>query len=569
MSFSTDVRKLANKERERYIDLALMLRRKSTGETLLCAGGVWDQLDQRYKTNPLTGARVDPSSARIFDMTEAQTPITRWYAGELLAFREGHKRQQRMALAIGDRRSSKTVGTCALSLATAVEVPRIGWHGLIVWIVGVSRPEMQELDRYLQWIIPAAWYERGIQEHLYRMVSGPEIYTISADNPKTLKRGEANVVLLNEGQKMPVVVLSNSIMGTVDNDGVLFIAANPPQEKRGEWVWRLKKGVAQGQVPATAVFELWSKDNQCIDQAARSDARTIVQFVDPDTDRIDGGGEFLLQEGKALPWFDPLIHVRPMPQVGLYDITALWIRKTIGTPFRTGIGLDFQSHPYMPACNYRIFGSPKLRAYLEDKLDASQLGEDDKPHYWLFQEIIAPTNSTEEDLMDMMYLAGMRRERSYCIGDASGSWQNATHQVGDDSFAKFRARMWTIVPPFEAKLENGTKPQNPRLKYRISLARNLCGMPPEEAEKRGIKVTVPRWFITPECIAGIKHLSECDLKPSHYNGELKPVGISAHYFDAATYPLCHWEPRPEQERRVELPDLLEKTLEELRRAKRQ
>ena len=69
---------------------------------------------------------------------------------------EKNKRRERMALAIGDRRSGKTVGTCALAVATNIDAPRINWHGLITWVVGVARPEMQELDRYLTWLMPSA-----------------------------------------------------------------------------------------------------------------------------------------------------------------------------------------------------------------------------------------------------------------------------------------------------------------------------------------------------------------------------------------------------------------------------
>jgi hypothetical protein len=565
--YTQQIRELARREQQRHIDMAVLLRRAKTGETILCAGGVWDQLDQDYRTNRQLGSRIEPETARVFDLNEAQVPLARWYAGELAAFRQGFRRRERMALAIGDRRSGKTVGTCALAVATNIDVPKIGWHGLITWVVGVARPEMQELDRYLTWMMPAAWYRESLQEHAYNLINTSQIMTISADNPRTLKRGEANVVLLNEGQKMPVLVLSNAIMGTVDNDGVLLIAANPPEEKKGEWVWAIKRGVKDGTIPATAVFELNSRDNAFVDQHARSEAMSILQVLDPDMARIDGGGECLLQEGKALPFFDINIHRRPRPQVGLVPITGLLTQRLMGRAYRSVIGLDFQTRPYMPAMEIEAYGTHRLRQYLEGRLDRSQvdLDGDDQPLYWIVNEAYAANGGTEHELADAMWIAGMRPDSSYCVGDASGAWQNAQHQIGDDSFTIMRSRRWVVVPPFEAKTDRGSRPANPKIRYRVNLARTLCGLPPEEAERRRVSVRKPRFFIDPRCERAIKIFADCELKPSSYNGELKPYGFASHGYDAGTYVLCHLEPRPEDHTRPEFPEQLESVLDQLRK----
>ena len=569
MHYTQQIRELAKREQQRYVDMAVLLRRASTKETILCAGGVWDQLDQEYRVNSL-GHRVEPCTARVFDLNEAQVPLAQWYAVELAAFRQGYKRRERMALAIGDRRSGKTVGTCALAVATNIDAPRINWHGLITWVVGVARPEMQELDRYLTWLMPSAWYHQSVQEHAFNLINTSQIITISADNPRTLKRGEANVVLLNEGQKMPVLVLSNAIMGTVDNDGVMLIAANPPEEKKGEWIWAIKRGVKAGTIPSTAVFELWSKDNAFVDQGARSEAMKILQVLDPDMARIDGEGECLLQEGKALPFFDRAIHVRPRPQLGLVNITGLITQQKRGRSYRSVIGLDFQIRPYMPAWEIEIYGSQRLRAYLEGRLDVSQvdLDGDDQPLYWIVNEAYTVNGGNEHELADAMWIAGMRPDVSYCVGDASGSWQNAHHAIGDDSFSVMRSRRWDIVPPFEAKTDRGTRPANPRIKYRVNLARRLCGIPPEEAQRRNQQVRKPRLFVDPRCEKAIKILEDCELKPSAFNGELKPYGFASHGYDAGTYVLCHLEPRPEDHYRPELPEQLESVLEKLRAERR-
>ncbi len=532
------LRQIAEEEQNRLLDVAVQVVRKSTGETLLCAGGQWDRIERRY-----TGR--DPEQVRQVRIVESQVPFFRWFAPELEAMAAGFPRDTSLGLCVGDRRAGKTVGTLGAAVATSIEVPRIGWHGLITWVVGVTRPEMQELDRYLRWMLPAAWYDYSVQEHLYQLVVGSEIHTITADNPKTLKRGEANFIVLNEGQKMPIAVLSNAIMGTVDHDGLTLIAANQPEDRRGEWILKIQKSVRSGTLPATCVFPMSSKDNDEVDQSARGRSAGILQVLDPDAYRTDVLNESLLQEGRALPHWDPLIHVCPRPQVGLADITADLTYARVGRAYQHVLGQDYQGTPYMPAVAIKAFGTERLRQYLRGDLDRSQLDPIvDQAQYWIVDEMVV-TNCTEHELCDQMWIAGYRPETSYCVGDATGAIQNAHHKVGDTSFDIIRSRRWHLVPPFDAPTDRDVKPVNPRVKYRVNLGRLLCGLPPEAAEKKGVRPTKPRLFIEPHCALGRKALEECDLKPSK-NGELKPYGYFAHYYDAVTYALCHLEPRPEE-----------------------
>lgn len=554
--------------------MALQVVRKKTGETLICAGGQWDSLEQRY-----TGR--DPDSARVVRVVESQVPLIRWYAEQLDAMAAGHPRDTSLGLAVGDRRAGKTVASLGCAVATNVEVPRIGWHGLITWVVGVTRPEMQELDRYLQWMLPAAWYDYAIQEHVYRLVSGSEIFTITADNPKTLKRGEANLIVLNEGQKMPVAVLSNAIMGAVDHDGMCLIAANQPEDRRGEWIAKLQKGVRNGSIGGTAVFPMNSRDNDEIDQTARSRAAAILKQLDPDAYRRDVLDENILQEGKALPQWDAQVHVRPRPEVGLVDITPQLAYSRVGRPYTHIIGADFQGYPYMPAPVFKAFGTARLRDYLEGRLDRELLDPDvDLPRYWIVDDVIV-RNCTEHELCDALWVAGYRPDAgprsAYIVGDASGSWQNAQHKQGDDSFAILQSRRWRVVPPFEARLEAGVKPLNPRIRYRVNLCRDLLGWSPDEIERRRQQgqadrvVSEPRLFIEPgeRTEFGRAALEQAELKVSTKTNGLVPFGFHAHYFDAAGYVLCHLEPQPEDRRRDggDLPDLLVELMQNRRQAR--
>ena len=577
MGLRDKLRQRAARQATRHLDVAVQVVRKKTGETLLCAGGQWDREERCY-----TGR--EPEQVRVVKVVESQVEFMRWFARHLEAYATGSPVDVSLGLKIGDRRAGKTVVLLLAGVATCIEVPLVGWHGLLCWAVGVSRPEMQEMDRYLQWLMPAAWYEYRLQEHTYNLAVGSQISTITADNPKTLKRGEANLVLLNEGQKMPVTVLSNAIMGAVDHGGLTLIAANQPEDRRGEWVAKIQRGVRNGTIPATAVFSLSSKDNDEIDQSARGRAASILQVVDPLAYALDVLNQDILQEGKALPLWDPQVHVRPRPQVGLIDITAEATYARVGRAYQWVIGQDYQADPYMPAPCVKVFGSEKLRAVLRGQEDRSALldpltgGPDPLhlPHYWICtppvgEEVVTRKGATEHELCDLMWLAGLRPETAYCVGDATGAQQNSRHSLGDDSFTLIKSRRWHVVPPFDVRTDRDVKPMNPRRPYRIGLARTLVGLPPHEADKRGLTPIAPRLFIEPNCHFGRKQLEECEIGPAVRSKELAPRGFASHYFDAATYVLCHLEPQPEAAIPAggDLPRHLEEIMNELKaRARR-
>ena len=562
-SLLQQLQNLEEEEQHRHVDLAFLLQHKHTGETLLAVGGVWDRVEKRY-----TGKT--PTTAKICKVNPAQVDFVRRMAPEIKRRAAGHSSDTRLAVAIGDRRAGKTVAALQIGVASAIAQPRVGWHGFIEWVVGVSRPEMEELDRYLRWLLPAGWYRYSAQKKVFHLANGAAIITISADDPRTVKRGESNLVILNEGQKMPVTVLSNSIMGTVDNGGLALVAANPPEDRRGEWVWRVRRGVKNGVVKYTDVFDFDSRLNDDIDQGARSQAVSILMEIDPDTARIDGQGEFILQEGKALPFFENRLggHVRPRPRVGLVDVTPLVTYRKIGRAYQSLCGQDYQQDPFLVGVEVKVFATQRYADWLEGIIEHCELDPRvDLPLYWAINEVYA--QGSEHDLCDAMWVAGMRPERTYCVGDGSGQWQNGRHAVGDTSFDILRARRWRVEPPFMAQTDAGARPQNPKIRYRVGLARRLCGMPPDEAERRRVPPIEPRFFVEEQLERGRRYLEDAELRPGK-NGELKPVGREAHFFDALTYVFCHLEPLPQDQttQGQELPDHLEEMMRNLQNKRR-
>src|SRR3954470_13817171 len=139
----------ATRDTTRYVDLALLLRRRKTGEILLAAGGRWDRIDRRFLA-------MQPPSARIIDLEESQVEFTIWFAGFLRDFREGRPRDVSLALAAGARRSGKTFGLLMAIIALVIDVPEIDGSSTIGWLVSASYQERDELDKAILEYIPAA-----------------------------------------------------------------------------------------------------------------------------------------------------------------------------------------------------------------------------------------------------------------------------------------------------------------------------------------------------------------------------------------------------------------------------
>ena len=216
---------LESRESERYIDLCLVCRNRDTRETVLYAGGQWDQV-----TGDFTDA--EPHNARFVDLHKGQVDFVAWYAKWLQDFREGYKRETSIALAGGDRRGGKTFSLFLSALAMAIDVPRS-----VVWSVSVANTERDELDRQLKEQLPTSWYTyREWPKHQATFINGSVLTNVSADDPDTTKRGRVDLVFLNEAQKMQRRVLTNAIKGTADRGGLAILAANPPENSKGEWV---------------------------------------------------------------------------------------------------------------------------------------------------------------------------------------------------------------------------------------------------------------------------------------------------------------------------------------------
>lgn len=483
------------------MDLALILRRRKTGEWLLRAGGVWDRLACRY-----TGAA--PKRVTFIDLEESQVSFTRWFASWLQSFKENRPRDCSLAIAGGDRRGGKTFDLFLCTIATCLEVPNVAdGSPLIAWAVSCSYQERDELDAIVRQWIPDHWYAyRGAPLFRYSWITGAGLRNVSADDPETLKRGRVDIAFYNEAQKQSVTALSNGIYGTVDKGGIALLAANPPRRKLGEWVLHLKQAIDAKQVAGAKFFQFSSKFNTRVQQDARNRVGGILRLIDPRAAAADDEGAWLPVGDRAYPDYEPQRNLGAAPEVG--DVTHTVTKRRAYRAFAFFGGADFQSRPHNAGVILRAFGDPA------------------KPIYYAVNEILS--QGLEDDFLDEVFDQKYQPETLVWIGDASGTWQDAEHSRGRVSFDVFKSRRWIIHPPQLKKSDRGEHPRNPDVDDRLNLVNAL--------------LKSKRLIIDPKrCPVLAEALKDCELGP---NG--KPRGRHAHVTDALGYALWWVEPKPKQ-----------------------
>jgi len=487
------------------LDLALLLRRRTTKEILLAAGGRWDRIEKRF-----TGERP---RFHVIDLEESQIEFTRWFAGFLCDLREGRPRDCSLALAAGERRGGKTFNLLVCALALLIDVPAIpidGGSPTVGWVVSASYQERDELDKIIREYIPPAWYtHRKAPEFRYTFAHGSSLRNVSADDPESLKRGRVDCVLYNEAQKIPIAALSNGIYGTADKGGIALLAANPPRRTIGEWVFHLKQAIDERAVQGARYFGFSSKDNTCVDQPARERVGEILRLLDPRAAKADDEGLWLPVGDRAYPkWSKKL--VEKTPEISPKEITAPTLERLTFVRYRFVAGADFQGRPHQAGAVLRIFAG------------------DDGPIYWFVDELIV--EGTELHLSDEAYAHGYTPETLLWVPDASGSFQDAKHSGNTTSYDALRSQRWNVQAPTEIKRPDRSRhPKNPDVDQRLGIMYRL--------------MEAGRLRVDPRCKWLIESFRECPLGNNRF-GKRKPYGKHSHITDAAGYAIYFLEPKP-------------------------
>jgi hypothetical protein len=510
--------------RTRFLDMALVLRHRETKEWILTAGGRWDTLRNEYTDE-------EPEHFVFVDLADSQIEFTTWFATWLHAFKRGLPRDTSLALAGGDRRGGKTFDLLLCTIATCLEVPKIGRSALTTWAISCNYQERDELDRTIYDFIPSEWFHHTkAPEFRYTFRCGSELRNVSADNPNTLKRGRVDVAFFNEAQKIQHKALVNGIYGTVDKGGLALLAANPPDRVVGEWVYELKQAIDDKELEGAAkFFGFDSKDNPFIDAEAKGRVGRIIGIIDPAAAKRDGEGLWLPVgerayenfRKKARPGPDGTILpglVGEVPQIGFEDVTVEAIRKigygrSSGRVFDRVLSGDFQGRPHHVATGWRIY----------------RRKTDGKYVYVLRHEYIA--QGTELDLSDEILDGGeYTPENSILVADASGEWQaGKNRRQSNPSWETLQSQRWVCIPPREKIQPESKHAANPRVE--LSLQQMFVVM------REG------RFLIHPDCKWAIEAFEKCPVKREGARVIIPATGGYSHITDTGRYLVWRFEPK--------------------------
>lgn len=368
---------LERRSRERQeggavVDLAIHV--KFGDDTILAAGGRWDRRLQEFDGEPATaiekhvhpgqvktitwflswmcvhaGRRDDPPRLSADELEDALA------SGEHLEREHARPDDEAYAaLLAGGRRGGKTYIACLLCAIYAVQFP-----GAIVWIVNPSDSDHDEVRRYMADNLADAWIAHENAEE-WQLINGSSIQLKSAyagADPDAIKKGEAHLVLLNEGQKQVHRVYVVARGATVDSSGLVLVCANPPvQAKDQPWVTDFAIAAQRGRVDA--IYQHFNPlENPHIN---RRSLLALRREVDERTYRIEVLGEFLPAENAVAYNWDRTLsgneRPRPTDDTVWRDVTSVFIA---GLGIADGItdiaGMDFQVHPHMGGPIYRLF----------------------------------------------------------------------------------------------------------------------------------------------------------------------------------------------------------------------
>lgn len=427
---------------------------------LLEAGGRWDLLERRYAEEP-------PRERANLDVQESQLEVVIFGAAFLASFREKTPRDHSVLFNYGARRGGKTWILLALLLAACLDNP-----GLLTAAVSTSHVErMTDIDRNVRRMLPASWWSyRAWPEHAFTFLNGSQLTNISTKDKESTKRGQMDMYLLNEAAKMDQAVYENSLGGTADREGLVWIASNPPQTPRGEWVQRevqlWEAAIVRGEkdYPIHVIKTDW-KGNAAISQKGRGRVARILRDLNPAASDADDLGLMLPVSPRAFwdwhPQFSmpavlrgnllvdtvPGAEGQPPLVLEYPEITRPFLKKRYGTERDLLVGVDFQKDPGTVASFYRIFGTIE------------------RPILLCVADLTIPGG--EHDFLDEVEDLDYGPQELLFIGDASGLTQDFEHSPGKTSYGPFLARGWKIIPPTVKMRVQSRAPKNP------SVARSL------------------------------------------------------------------------------------------------
>lgn len=441
------------------------------------------------------------------------------------------------ALLSGGRRGGKTYWAGAVAVVSyAVMFPEA-----IIWAISPARgkddTKPDEIRRYVAPMLDPTWIRRQTIATGWELITGANIMLKSGHataDPDAIKEGKANLIWMNEAQKMAKRVYIVARGAISDQSGMVLLCANPPVEaKDQQWVADVAADTDSGK-RASVHLPFDPLENPHIDRRA---LLAMKAEVDERTFDIEVRGIFRAaadavaynwsRQGNERPMPRPELleggGQHPCPRTGLVDVTADYLRSIdLYDAITNLIGMDFQIHPHMGGPVYRLFCYP------------GQTPNHDNVLLWGVDEIVL-----EGDEVEWSHAA---KERGYdplvtlIVGDGTGQYQHSRRRTTDSpppswkgrgSFSILNEQGWMNIVPPDPKI----KLNNPHV---VDRARALTSLILTADHKRR------RLLLDPDrCPKTCKAIREWPTT----NGKPSRTHEAAHLGDGASYPICRLFPR--------------------------
>jgi hypothetical protein len=532
--------------------------RREPGQLLLSAGGLWNRRLQDWQDD------VDACEGGVvFRAHPGQIAATEWWAKWLGA--HAYRRENPpafdlddmpedfdpdeiitdgvavnpltvySALLSGGRRGGKTFWAFACAVVSyAVQFP-----DSIIWALSPARgaddTKPDEIRRYVAPNISPTWIRRQTIATGWELVNGANIMLKSGNanaDPDAIKEGKANLVVMNEAQKMKARVYVVARGAISDQSGIVLMCANPPVEaKDQQWVADVAAETDSGKRD-TVHLPFDPLENPHID---RRSLLAMQREVDERTFDIEVRGIFRAPaDAVAYNWSRtdnekpaPRPEViagggqRPCPRTGLVDVTAEYLRSIDLFDGITNLfGLDFQVHPHMGGPCYRLYCYP------------GQVPNHENVILWGVDEVVLAGDELE--------WSAAAKGRGYdplvtlLVGDGTGEYQHSRRRSTDSpppdwkgrgSFSLLQGEGWHIVRP-DPKIHKN----NPHVVDRVRALTSLI----QTADKRR------RLYLDPDrCPKTCKAIREWPT----VHGKPSRTHEAAHLGDGASYPIVRLFPR--------------------------
>jgi hypothetical protein len=324
------------------------------------------------------------------------------------------------ALFAGGRRAGKSWIAVALAISYAVDFPKS-----IIWLVSPTDTSDDELVRYVRERLPREWIDREAGDG-WELCNGSQILLLSAYEPESLKRGEAHLVVLNEGQRMKRRAYTLARGATIDCGGLVIVCANPPVEAGDQqWVYDFATDASNHQRQAI-YLQFDARKNPHIDKAA---LYALAGELDERTAAVEVWGEFRAAvDAVAYNWVRLENELRVPTTIP--DVTEIFMAMIEeGENILQVVGLDVQRIPYIGGPVYRFFGDPDRRLV----------------RAWIVDEVVLE-GGDEEDFCDELFAKGYGHEETLIICDATAEYQHSRRRTTDQPPPEWAGRgSWSLI----------------------------------------------------------------------------------------------------------------------------